>query len=245
MTTPEPEATARQLTPTVYIVDDDASAHHALAKFCQSLGHNVLSFSSAEEFLQNVQRPQLPGCLIVDLNLGGMDGIELLETIRRQRSDCPVVAISAYADVPLAVRVMQLGASTLLEKSAGAEALSSAIAVAVSASYDAIARRQLRTKLQHLTGQELLTLDLMAAGMPNKRIAQEMGLSLRTVDRNRARLLDKTGRGTTAELIRDVSTLKAIDALSDAARAPCGLEHRPPGLRFRSPQSSRIPPQRF
>jgi FixJ family two-component response regulator len=190
---------------TVFVVDDDEQARHSVCALVQSMGLRAQAFASAEEFLASDVSNQ-PGCLVADIRMRGMSGLELQEELRRRAVWLPVVVLTAYARTPLTVRAMQAGAVTLLEKPYENEDLWDAIrrALAVdAASRAAISHRQeLRARLERLTSAERAVLDLIVAGKPNKAIAQRLDVSLRTIENRRRDVLQKLEVESVAELVR-------------------------------------------
>ena len=192
---------------TVYVVDDDPAARDSVSALVIAASLRVQTFSSAEAFLQNYH-PEKPGCLVTDLRMLGMSGLELLETLQRDKSRLPVILISAYADVPVAVRAMQAGAVTLLEKPCRNDQLITAIhqALARDASQRQSQARQqeIKRRLAGLTQEEYEVMQRMVAGKLNKVIANELLISLRTVETRRHKVLEKMQAESLAELVRMV-----------------------------------------
>lgn len=195
------------LEATVYVVDDDPAARESVSALVTAAGLRVQSFSSAEAFLQD-HRPENPGCLVTDLRMLGMSGLELLEKLQQSDSPLPVILMSAFADVPVAVRAMQAGAVTLLEKPCRNDQLIQAIHKALARDAE---QRQARTRRQEieqrlatLTQEEYEVMQRMIAGKLNKVIASELLISLRTVETRRHKVLEKMLAESLAELVRMV-----------------------------------------
>jgi FixJ family two-component response regulator len=192
---------------TVYVVDDDPAARESVSALVNSAGLPVCTFSSAEAFLQNYE-PQTPGCLVTDLRMLGMSGLELLEKLQESEAPLPAIIISAYADVPVAVRAMEAGAITLLEKPCQNDELMRAIQKALdrdSTQRQTHARQQeFKRRLATLTGEEHEVMQRMIDGKLNKVIANELLISLRTVESRRHKVLEKMQADSLAELVRMV-----------------------------------------
>lgn len=191
-------------TPMLYLIDDDAAVSRALEVVGELLRLPVLSFSSAESFLKFDLRDAV-GCLIVDIKLPGMNGIELQAALQEQSCEVPVIIISGHADVPLAVEAMRRGALTVLEKPFSLERLKTHIQEALELDRtrreSARIREQAREKLAALTQREREVLDLIGRGLTNKQIAAQLHLTLRAIEDRRARLMRRVGVGSLAELL--------------------------------------------
>lgn len=199
----------------VYVVDDDASAREAVAAIVKSMGIEPRTFPSAETFLDSYE-PGVPGCIVSDIRMSGMSGIELLELLRKSSCALPVILLTAFADVPLAVRAMQQGAFTLLEKPTRNHELWEAIHRALVA--DPTERCQptpisLGLRLAGLTPDEQRVVELIFEGKPNKAIASELDISLRTVGARRHAIFEKFGVRSVAELVRAVLEINPADAI--------------------------------
>ena len=192
---------------TVYVVDDDPAARDSVSALVTAAGLRVQSFSSAEAFLQE-NRPDRPSCLVTDLRMLGMSGLDLLEQLQKSSSPLPANLISAYADVPATVRAMQAGAVTLLEKPCRHDQLITAIHQALErdASDRAVRLRktELKKRLATLSPEEYDVMQRMVAGKLNKVVANELLISLRTVETRRHRVLEKMQADSLAELVRMV-----------------------------------------
>jgi len=189
----------------VYIVDDDEAVRDSLAVLLETKGYAVKSFVSAPEFL--VVAPSLPvGCLIVDIRMPEMDGLELQRHLTDRSLDFPLIVITGHGDVPLAVRAMKAGAVDFIEKPFASEAILNSLEVALSRpstpSEEDPAKAAPTAKLELLSSRELQVLQGLLAGLPNKSIAYDLGISPRTVEIHRARLMDKMGARSFPELIR-------------------------------------------
>ena len=191
-------------TPTLYLIDDDAAVSRALEAVGNFLRVPVLAFSSAENFLK-FDFANAAGCLIVDIRLPGMSGLELQAALRERSCDLPVIIISGHADVTLAVEAMRLGALTVLEKPFPFERLKTHIQEALeldrSRRETNLLRDQARDRLAALTSREREVLVLIARGQTNKQIAAQLHLTLRAIEDRRARLMRRVGATSLAELL--------------------------------------------
>jgi FixJ family two-component response regulator len=191
--------------PIVYVVDDDEGARSSVRALVRSMDIRAETFSSAEAFLENFD-PLQPGCLVTDLRMQGLGGIELQEKLAGDGITLPVIIITAHAETPLTVRAVKSGAVTVLEKPCRDYELYNAIRDALD--HDTRLRAQSAEqqvfvqKLNSLSQQERLVLDLMVEGLANKVIARQMDVSVRTVENRRQRVFEKTSTDSLAELIR-------------------------------------------
>jgi two-component system response regulator FixJ len=189
----------------VYIVDDDEAVRDSLAVMLQSKGYAVTSFGSAPEFL--AVAPSLPaGCLIVDIRMPEMDGLELQQRLIDGGLEFPLVVITGHGDVPLAVRAMKAGAIDFIEKPFASEgildSLEAAFARLAAPGGQHSAAGVGASRLALLSVREREVLEGLLAGLPNKSIAYDLGISPRTVEIHRARVMDKMGARSLSELVR-------------------------------------------
>jgi FixJ family two-component response regulator len=195
--------------PTIFVVDDDAAVGRALASAGRLLGHPVRGFPSAAEFLAAYD-PSQQGCLVLDIRMPGMTGLELQRKLAEDGVAIPIVMISGHADVRIAVEAMTQGAVTLLEKPFRLDELIDHVRKAIEIDRDRRAAQQRRNeadaRLALLTPKEREVLELLAAGKTNKAIAAGLGLSVRAVEDRRARLMKKVQVGSVAELVQLLHT---------------------------------------
>ena len=191
--------------PTVFVVDDDEGARTSVRALVRSMGIQVQTFDSAEAFLEALD-PDAPGCLVTDVRMLGMSGIELQEKLAADGILLPVIIITAHAETPLTVRAVKSGAVTVLEKPCRDYELYDAIRDALSQDSAlrtrSAAHQAFQQKVASLSTQERQVLDLMIEGLANKVIARKMDVSVRTVENRRQRIFEKTGTESLAELIR-------------------------------------------
>jgi FixJ family two-component response regulator len=191
--------------PQVFVVDDDRATCASITALVQSMGVRSETYTSAEDFLARYDDSQ-PGCLVLDMRLSGMSGLELLESLSQRPVPLPTLIVTAYADVPLAVRAMRLGAFTVLQKPYRNQELWDAISKALAHSErqmrNAARFHEARRRLDSLTDDEKLVLDLILSGKTNKGIARELRLGLRTVEARRHSIMVKFGAHSLPELVR-------------------------------------------
>ncbi len=195
---------------TIYIVDDDSDVRDSLKLLLESLSFRVETFGSAQAFLA---RPVAPNaCLVTDIRMPDMDGLELQEEIARRKIPIAVIVMTGHGDVPLAVRAMKAGATDFLEKPFEEEALVRSIRRALETqvrSYaQLVAAQEARERVASLTEREREVFELVAAGKPNKAIAYDLDISQRTVEIHRAHVMDKLDARNLAELVRIWLTLQ-------------------------------------
>jgi len=203
--------------PVVYFVDDDASVRRALARLARSAGLEAEEFASADEFLAR-RRDDRPCCAVFDLRMPGVDGLELQQRLRSAGEAVPVIFLSGHGDVPTSVRAMKAGAVDFLTKPCEDDALLAAIRQAIERSTRARAARaeqlNLHARFAALTERERQVCELVATGMLNKQVAFDLGISEKTVKVHRARVMQKLGVASLADLVRLVENLKATPDLS-------------------------------
>jgi two-component system response regulator FixJ len=191
---------------SVYIVDDDEAVRESLAILLESKGYTVKSFGSALDFLAAFSS-LAAGCLIVDIRMPGMDGLELQQRLIERSSGLPLIVITGHGDVSLAVQAMKAGAIDFIEKPFAADAILVSLDAAFARLATPPAERDPTVvaaagKLGLLSPREREVLDGLLAGLPNKSIAYDLGISPRTVEIHRARVMDKMGARSLSELVR-------------------------------------------
>ena len=189
----------------VYIVDDEAPMRESLGLLVTSVGFEVIGCEDAEAFEQSYD-PDRAGCVLLDVRMPRMGGLELLRVLRERGETVPVIMISGHADVPTATKAMLIGASDFFEKPFSDQELIDRINAAVSG-HEANREhdRELRTfrdRLEDLSAREVEVMQGLAAGETSVMIAERLGLSRRTVEMHRARLMKKLDAGSLAELVR-------------------------------------------
>jgi two-component system, LuxR family, response regulator FixJ len=191
----------------VHLIDDDDGVRHSLAFLLTSTGFAVRAYESADRFLEAIPALQ-PGCVVTDLRMPGLSGLELQRQLRARKVGLPVIVMTGHGDVPLAVEAMKAGAVDFLEKPFHDEVLISAIRAAIDRYAQEAGRDDeaaaIRARQRTLTPREAAVLEGLVAGRPNKKIAYEMNISARTVEVHRARLMDKMAAANLSDLVRMV-----------------------------------------
>lgn len=199
-------------TPTVFVVDDDQAVRASLEMLMRSVGHRVETFQSAQEFLDSGGANR-PGCLILDVRMAGMSGLELQHHLREIGAAIPLIIITGHGDVPIAVRAMKDGAMEFLEKPFSKQLLLEHVREALyldAARRTADANRStLEARLATLTQRERQVMDLVVAGKPSKEIAIVLGISKKTVDVHRSRVMQKLDAGSIPQLVEIALAAKA------------------------------------
>ncbi|TFW56695.1 response regulator transcription factor [Bradyrhizobium sp. MOS001] len=192
--------------PTVIVIDDDRNVREALDGLLQSVGLRAQLFASAQEFINAPTRLDGPGCLILDVRLPGQSGLDFHDDLLRANIRIPVIFISGHADVPMSVRAMKTGAVEFLTKPVRHQDLLDAIQTAISrdAAQREVGQVQARIQVDYesLTPRERGVFSLVVAGSPNKRIAEQFGISIATVKLHRGNVMRKMRAHSLAELIR-------------------------------------------
>lgn len=190
--------------PTVFVVDDDNAMRNSLAWLLESVGLRVKTFASATEFLESYTAEQ-PGCLVVDVRMPGMSGLELQDRLRAHHARLPLIVITGHGDIPMAVRAMKAGAVDFFEKPFNDQVVIERIQQCLEedrkwreerAGCIAFARR-----VASLTKREMEVFERVLAGKSNKLIAHELDISCKTVEVHRARMMDKMGADSLAQLV--------------------------------------------
>jgi len=196
------------------VVDDDEDARDSVCVLVRSMGIRAEPFASAEEFLACYVEGR-PGCLVTDVRMLGMSGIELQEKLIERNIAIPVIMLTAYARTPVTVRAMAAGAVTLLEKPYAEEELWDAIRKALARDgqrrEDVQRQREIRLRVDQLTPGERAVMDLIVQGQPNKMIARKLGISVRAVENRRSAVFAKMQADSVADLVHLVIETKLDD----------------------------------
>jgi FixJ family two-component response regulator len=191
--------------PVVFVVDDDASVRRAIKRLVESVGLQVELFGSATEFMSS-QRPDAAGCLVTDIRLPGISGLDLHRELVKADDEIPTIFITAHGDIPMTVRAMKAGAVEFLTKPFRDQDLLDAIQVALGR--DCVRRERqaematLRERLESLTPREREVLPLVVSGLLNKQVAAAIGTTEATVKVHRSQLMRKMGADSLPELVR-------------------------------------------
>jgi FixJ family two-component response regulator len=193
--------------PSVYIVDDDEAVRGSLRFLIRSVGLPAQVYTSAQEFLAAYDRRD-PGCLLLDVRMPGMSGLDLQQELNRRGATIPVVFITGHGDVPMAVEAMQQGAFDFLQKPFRDQDLLDRVQRALARDAESrarlAARAEIRTRLATLTPREKEVMELITRGKANKVVGAELGVSQRTVEIHRAHVMEKMHASSLAELVRMV-----------------------------------------
>jgi two-component system, LuxR family, response regulator FixJ len=200
-----PKGTMDAGSETVFVVDDDIGTRSALSRFLQSAGLRCETFELARQFLQAYDCER-SGCLVLDIQMPEMSGLELYEHLAAERSSLPVIVVSGHADVGTAVRAMKLGSFDFLEKPCAPEHLLERIQAALARARrfqsDRERRESLRERIGQLTSRQREILAAVVKGNPSKAIANQLGLTVSTVDNHRANIMKKLHAASAADLTR-------------------------------------------
>ncbi len=190
---------------TVYVVDDDEAVRDSLQWLLEGKDYRVRCFDSAESFLARYDAREV-ACLIVDIRMGGMSGLELQDRLIENKSPLPIVFITGHGDVPMAVDTMKKGAMDFIQKPFDEAQLDSLVERMLDNARDAFAGHQQAASrdalLSKLTGRESQVLERIVAGRLNKQIADDLGISIKTVEAHRANIMEKLNANTVADLLK-------------------------------------------
>jgi len=190
---------------TVYIVDDDPAMRNALSLLLKTENLHARVFSSAEEFLETVDSSHC-GCVLLDVRMPGLSGLELQQVLKQKQVTMPVIIMTGYADVPMAVQAMKSGAIDFIEKPFDNERLLQQLQLClqkVGAQHSEQDRQHaIAEKIQRLTRRERQVMDLLVAGHQNRVIAEKLGISPRTVEIHRARVMEKLEAHSLSDVVR-------------------------------------------
>lgn len=197
----------------VFVIDDDPTLRRSIEFLVESVGLQVESYGSAQEFLDKAD-PARHGCLVLDVRMPGMSGLDLLDLLKDRGFHQPVIVITGHADVPMAVRALQSGAVEFVEKPFNDQTLLDKIQQAIDEHAEeraATADRQIvRTRVGTLTPREREVMDLVVDGNANKQIASTLGLSEKTIEVHRSRVMRKMKAANAADLIRMVLETRMV-----------------------------------
>jgi two-component system response regulator FixJ len=194
-----------ELRNTVYVVDDDHSMRRALVLLLTSVGVEVEEFETAEEFLEGCD-PERAGCLVLDVRMPGMSGLDLQRELAARSIDLPIIFITGHGDVPMGVRAMKQGAVDFLQKPFNDQQLIDAVREGLNADLERRKARAIQAealeKLASLTAREREVMELVVAGLTNKEVGARLGAAEKTIKIHRSRVMHKMGARSLPELVR-------------------------------------------
>jgi FixJ family two-component response regulator len=200
-------------SPIIFVVDDDISVRESLELLLRHEGFAVETFVSAQEFLSR-PRATVPNCLVLDFSLPGLNGLELQKRVAVERHEMPIIFITGHGDIPMTVQAMKAGAVEFLTKPFGDEVLLNAIRKSIERSKVLLDRdgeiRGLRARYDRLTSREREVLALVVAGLPNKQVGSELGISEITVKAHRGSVMRKMDADSLPELVSMAARLRLV-----------------------------------
>jgi len=201
----------KEQDPVVFVIDDDRMIRDGLQSLIRSVGLRVETFASAQDFL-GAKRPDAPSCLVLDVRMPGLSGLDLQLKLRDGGIPTPIIFITGHGDIPMSVRAMKEGAHEFLTKPVRGQDLLDAVQKALTS--DRVLRQErreaseIRARFESLTPREKQVLELVVAGLLNKQIADQLGMSELTVKTHRAHVMEKTQAESLAHLVRMSEKLK-------------------------------------
>ncbi len=199
--------------PTVFVVDDDHAVRQSLELLIRSVGLRAETYASAQEFLDALD-PARPGCLVLDIRMPGMSGLELQRYLRERNIGLPIIMVTGHGDVPVAVRALKNGAVDFIEKPFSKQLLLERIRDSLD--QDGRLRQEqarqagIQNRLKSLTPRERSVMELVVSGKSNKEVAAELGVSKKTVEVHRAHIMQKMEAESLAELVEQAVTVKLL-----------------------------------
>jgi FixJ family two-component response regulator len=209
-----------ETTPIVFVVDDDFSVRESLEPLISSEGWRPQTFASAQEFL-DYPRVHIPNCLVLDVSLPGLNGLDLQGLVAHERTDMPIIFITGHGDVPMTVQAMKAGAVEFLTKPFNDDVLLAAIRAALERSRVALSLEAemqiLRDRYASLSPRERQVMALVVSGLLNKQIGGELGISEITVKAHRGKVMQKMKASSLADLVKMSTRLRRVPAATTAA----------------------------
>jgi len=211
-----------EIPPTVFVVDDDASVRKGLVRLLKSAGYRSESCASAEEFLHRWERDPAPGCVLLDIQMSGLDGMQLQQKLQTSTHPIPIIFITGHGDIPMSVKAMKAGAVDFLSKPFRDDDLLDAVQQAIRRDRQQRALRGEREAAEKcyeaLTAREREVMALVVAGLLNKQIASELGASEKTIKIHRGRVMEKMKVQSVADLVRAAEKIGVPPGLPRADR---------------------------
>jgi two-component system response regulator FixJ len=199
----------------VHIIDDEEPVRRALTMLAEAAGHLVLAHPSAESFLDSVSY-ESAGCVVTDVRMPGMGGIELLRAISQRTRSLPVIVITGHGDVPMAVNALKAGAADFIEKPFDGPVFLAAVSAALRTREDSLREekrlQEVRERRERLTDRELQVMELIVQGLSNNTAAEVLGISVRTVENHRARVMEKMQAARLSDLVRLALDMERAEA---------------------------------
>ncbi|MGE5475565.1 MAG: response regulator transcription factor [Bacteroidales bacterium] len=191
--------------PVVHVVDDDGAIRDALVLLLEAAGHTARAHADGSDFLRDLD-PVQPGCVVADVRMPGLSGLDVQCALRERRIDLPVIIITGHADVAMAVQALKSGAADFIEKPFDEDVLLSAVGRALDSGARAFRERRQQddiiARAATLTPREREVMELVVQGLPNKAVAVELSISSRTVEIHRGRVMEKMGAASLSDLVR-------------------------------------------
>ena len=198
-----------EIAPTVFLIDDDQAVRDAVGLLLRATGLIVESFASATDFLKSADGIRRPGCLLLDVRMPGMSGLDLQKQLQEQGHHIPIIFMTGHGDIPMATRAMKAGAFDFIEKPFQGQTLLARVREALERDARELRRQAQRSeaaaRLARLSPREREVLERVAAGQYNKVIAAELGISLSTVEIHRKRVMEKLEADSLSDLIRTLA----------------------------------------
>jgi FixJ family two-component response regulator len=205
-----------QTSPVVFVVDDDVSVRESLELLIRCAGWQPETFASAQEFLVR-PRVSVPSCLVLDVSLPGLSGLDLQKRVTAERPDMPIIFITGYGDVPMTVQAMKGGAVEFLTKPFNDDVLLNALRHAIARSHNVLGReaemQTLRNYYSLLTSREREVMALVASGLLNKQVGDQLGISEITVKAHRGKVMRKMNADSLPDLVKMAAKLRLAPAL--------------------------------